>query len=55
MVIIMITCFRLAIGNVVTSMKSTSRLIFEKVLICIERGICSVNFKEINFFENFIF
>ena len=31
--------------------KSTSRHIFESVLICIERGLYSVYFKEINLFE----
>ena len=31
--------------------KSTSRLIFEIVLICIERDLYSVYFKEMNLFE----
>ena len=35
--------------------KSTSPHIFEKVLICIERGRCSVYFKEMRLFGNFIF
>ena len=34
-------------------MKSTSRHIFEKVLICIERGMYSVHFKEMSLFKNF--
>ena len=38
-----------------TVMKSNSRHIFEKLLICIERGIYCVNIKEMNIFENFIF
>ena len=37
------------------SLKSTSRHIFEKVLICIERGIFCTDIKEMNTFENFIF
>ena len=36
-------------------LKSTSRHIFEKVLICIERGIFCTDIKEMNMFENFIF
>ena len=36
-------------------LKSTSRHIFEKVLIYIERDLYSVYFKEMNLFESFIF
>ena len=33
-------------------MRSTSQHIFEKVLICIERDLYNVYFKEINLFKN---
>ena len=36
-------------------MKSISRHVFEKVLICIEEGLYSVYLKEICVFANFIF
>ena len=35
-------------------LKSTSRHIFENVLVCIERGLYSVFSKEMNLFENVI-
>ena len=35
--------------------KSTSRHIFEKVIICIERGLFSVYFKEMNLFKILFF
>ena len=37
------------------NLKSTSRHIFEKVLICIDRGIFSTDINQMNTFENFIF
>ena len=42
-------------GRSYTQLKSTSRHIFEKVLICIERGLYSVFLKEMNLFDNLIF
>ena len=35
--------------------KSTSRHIFEKVLICIGRGLCYMEIKEMDTFEHFNF
>ena len=36
-------------------MRSTSQHIFEKVLICIERDLYNVYFKEMNLFKNVVF
>ena len=46
---------RLCSNNKKIVMRSTSRHIFEKVLICIERGMYSVHFKEMNLFKKYIF